>query len=118
MCLDRYDTVRLLLELPPDAFMTALKSNPSVRQQTLSAEVTFFVVEKLDVIARCRGDYPHSAGRVSASSALGLEWFEGHGATGSDDSDSESAGANRAPQGDEASTSTDRRGGCKSHASF
>ena len=57
----RYDSVRLLLELPPDAFMSALVAHSSV-QQPLAAEVTFFVVEKLDTIARLRDSSADDAG--------------------------------------------------------
>ena len=59
----RYDAVRLLLELPHDTFMSTLKSSSS-EQKPLSEEATFFVVEKLDTIARFRGD--NLAGAESA----------------------------------------------------
>ena len=65
----RYDAVRLLLELPHDIFMSTLKSASS-DQKRLSEEATFFVVEKLDTIARLRGDTHHSAGGGTEPSAL------------------------------------------------
>ena len=47
----RYDTIRILAELPDDRFVGALGSKTGVQQPIV---VAFFVAERLDVIARRR----------------------------------------------------------------
>ena len=59
LLLCRYDNVRLLAELSPSKLIAAVDSSGEASidsEKPQPATVTFFIVELLDTVARCRSD--------------------------------------------------------------